>query len=123
MDVWPNLLTDCQDATILILNLSFLVAITRRSVFDANSVIDLNPKSDQLICHCYEVTGSTLQQTIELLDRPTLEQVTRCTDAGAGCAACHCRIRRMLAGLSPHSTSNSCCNCGREGSLCRCQVA
>jgi bacterioferritin-associated ferredoxin len=82
------------------------------------------PSVDSLVCYCYEVTEAQIRHFIETFDTQTVEEVTRHTGAGNGCTACHCRIRRMLAGLpATCGASDTCSTCGFSACSCECNVA
>ena len=80
--------------------------------------------TDVLVCHCFEVTESEIRRVIDTVDSQSVEDVRRHTAAGDGCTACHCRIRRMLAGL-PASCGiyEVCAGCGFAETECACKVA
>jgi len=78
---------------------------------------------ETLVCYCYDVTEEQIQRSIQTFDTQTVEEVARLTRAGTGCTACHCRIRRMLAGLPASCTAEMCVTCGFHTSDCECKVA
>jgi bacterioferritin-associated ferredoxin len=76
------------------------------------------------VCHCYEVSEAVIRATIDENGAQSMEEVTLHTQAGSACTACHCRIRRMLAGLSPQcSPFELCSECGFNTTQCACKVA
>lgn len=77
--------------------------------------------ADVLVCYCYEVTETEIRRIIDTNEARTVEEVTVRTCAGSGCTACHCRIRRMLAGLP--ATCDTCADCGFLVELCACRAA
>ncbi len=80
--------------------------------------------TDTLICHCYQVTASSIIRAIDEGDAETIEEVTRLTSAGNGCGSCQCRIQRLLAGLPAECGPCSLCpGCGHIKNLCLCQAA
>lgn len=80
--------------------------------------------TSDFVCYCYEVTEAKIRATIDQHGAQSVEEVTLHTQAGSGCTACHCRIRRMLAGLSPKcSRFELCSECGFNTSQCACKVA
>jgi bacterioferritin-associated ferredoxin len=60
---------------------------------------------DQMVCHCLQVTESSLQEAMQRCPLESLRDIANETGAGTGCTACHRRLRRFLSG--DHS-SNSC---------------
>jgi bacterioferritin-associated ferredoxin len=52
--------------------------------------------TEKVICHCYGVYESQMEQTIERLEAQTVQEVTSQSCAGNGCTACHFRIQRMI---------------------------
>jgi bacterioferritin-associated ferredoxin len=80
--------------------------------------------SGEFVCHCYEVTEADIRSVIRKIDAQSVEEVTLHTRAGAGCTACHYRIRRMLAGLaSTCGPFETCTECGFDQNHCDCQMA
>jgi bacterioferritin-associated ferredoxin len=49
-------------------------------------------ENDDEICHCYQVSESTIRSCIASGNLKTVEQVTRACDAGGGCHSCHILI-------------------------------
>ncbi|NIL96223.1 MAG: hypothetical protein GTO53_02695 [Planctomycetales bacterium] len=92
------------------------------------TLLDSDPQrlcgEDRLICHCFGVTEMVIRESIDILGSCTIEQVTACTGAGAGCTACHCRIKRMLAGEAVTCSPFAVCgDCGFFTPLCACKAA
>lgn len=80
--------------------------------------------TETLVCSCYDVTEGQIRRFIETFDTQTVEEVALHTGAGTGCTACHCRIRRMLAGLpATCSAADTCGTCGFHSTVCQCNVA
>ena len=80
--------------------------------------------ADTLICHCYQVTASSIIRAIDEGNAETIEEVTRLTSAGNGCGSCQCRIQRLLAGMPAECGPCSLCpGCGHIKNLCLCQAA
>ena len=77
---------------------------------------DPEPNTDQTVCHCRNVSESTLQEKIDQHDLSTVKELADHTDAGTGCQACHCRMLRLLAGL-PAKCSGRFDFCGQCGCL------
>jgi NAD(P)H-nitrite reductase large subunit len=51
---------------------------------------------DRVICHCLQVKESQIVDAIAVTGAESVRDVIRDTGAGAGCTACHCRIRELL---------------------------
>lgn len=78
----------------------------------------------QIVCRCFNVSEVKIRDAIDLYGSTEVAQVTEQTRAGGGCNACHCRIKRMLAGLRPTCTLfESCDTCGFNAQKCECKVA
>ena len=81
-------------------------------------------QTDRVICHCYRVTESTIRDAIDTLGAANVAEIQARTCAGGGCNACHCRLRRMLAGESATCSPFVLCNeCGFNTAICTCRVA
>ncbi|MDG2214593.1 MAG: (2Fe-2S)-binding protein [Verrucomicrobiota bacterium] len=79
---------------------------------------------DTLICHCHQVSASSILKAIDKGGAETIEEVTRLTAAGSGCGSCQCRIQRLLAGLPVECGPCALCpGCGHVKTLCRCEAA
>jgi NAD(P)H-nitrite reductase large subunit len=52
--------------------------------------------TDRVICHCLQVKESQIVDAIAVTGAESLRDVVEHTGAGAGCTACHCRIRELL---------------------------
>ncbi len=52
--------------------------------------------ADTIVCHCLQVSESTLNDAIAVCGLSTVREVCRETGAGGGCTACHARLREML---------------------------
>ena len=52
--------------------------------------------SETIVCHCLQVSESTLADAIAICGAATVKEVCRETGAGGGCTACHARLREML---------------------------
>jgi NAD(P)H-nitrite reductase large subunit len=52
--------------------------------------------TDRVICHCLQVKESQIVDTIAVTGAESVRDVIQYTGAGAGCTACHCRIRELL---------------------------
>jgi bacterioferritin-associated ferredoxin len=52
--------------------------------------------TDRVICHCLQVKESQIVDAIAITAAETVLDVIQHTGAGAGCTACHCRIRELL---------------------------
>jgi bacterioferritin-associated ferredoxin len=93
------------------------------------TILDMPAKTrtqsaDTLICHCYQVTASSIREAIDEGDAETIAEVTRLTAAGSGCGSCQCRIQRLLAGLPAECGPCALCpGCGVMQVLCHCRVA
>ncbi len=80
--------------------------------------------ADTLICHCYQVSASSVLKAMDEGDAETIDQVSRLTDAGTGCGSCQCRIQRLLCGLPAECGPCALCpGCGHIKTLCHCQAA
>ncbi|NRB27373.1 MAG: (2Fe-2S)-binding protein [Roseibacillus sp.] len=69
----------------------------------------------ELVCHCHQVTEAEIHAAISGTGATSLEEISLRTKAGSGCMSCHCKLNRMLCGLSP--------NCGRFGLCGQCDCA
>ena len=79
---------------------------------------------DAVVCHCYDVRETELRAAIDATGVASVEEVTNHTSAGGGCTACHCRSRRMLAGLPARCRAmDVCATCGFASKLCACEAA
>jgi bacterioferritin-associated ferredoxin len=52
--------------------------------------------SETIVCHCLQVSESTLADAIAICGASTVKEVCRETGAGGGCTACHARLRELL---------------------------
>jgi NAD(P)H-nitrite reductase large subunit len=52
--------------------------------------------SETIVCHCLEISESTVADAIAICGLTSVKEVCRETGAGAGCTACHGRLRDML---------------------------
>jgi bacterioferritin-associated ferredoxin len=52
--------------------------------------------SETIVCHCLQVSESTLTDAIAVCGLASVREVCRETGAGGGCTACHARLREML---------------------------
>jgi NifU-like protein len=52
---------------------------------------------EALICTCFFVSERTIEREIQQHGFTTVAEVTRATNAGAGCGSCHQLIQEMLA--------------------------
>lgn len=51
---------------------------------------------DPVVCHCLQVTESTIHEAVASGAVRSLCDLRRHTGAGGGCSACHLRLRRYL---------------------------
>jgi NAD(P)H-nitrite reductase large subunit len=65
------------------------------------------PSTDSVICRCLQVKESQVVDAIAVTGAETIRDVIEQTGAGAGCTACHCRIRELLGCRTAGSTSNA----------------
>ena len=61
--------------------------------------------ADRVICHCLQVKESQIVDAIAVTGAGSVREVIQHTGAGAGCTACHCRIRELLGCRTAVSTS------------------
>jgi bacterioferritin-associated ferredoxin len=54
------------------------------------------PAADRIVCHCLHVSEMEIRGSVSTGAVETLKAVMECTGAGAGCTACHQRIRELL---------------------------
>ena len=81
-------------------------------------------QTDRVVCNCYQVEESTIREAIDVYGASTVAEITEQTCAGGGCTACHCRLRRMLAGKPAMCSPFTVCNeCGFNSVVCECRVA
>jgi NifU-like protein len=52
--------------------------------------------SETIVCHCLEVSESTVADAVAIYGLRTIKDVCRETGAGSGCTACHARIKELL---------------------------
>jgi NAD(P)H-nitrite reductase large subunit len=52
--------------------------------------------SETIICHCLEVSESTVADAVAICGLLSIKEVCRETGAGSGCTACHARIKELL---------------------------
>lgn len=53
--------------------------------------------ADPILCRCLQVTRSQVVDCIAVSGAETVLEVRGLCGAGAGCLACHCRIKELLA--------------------------
>ena len=58
--------------------------------------LPVTKKSDDIVCHCLQVTRADLIKEIKANAVETVEDVTRISPAGNGCTACHSEIGQLL---------------------------
>ena len=81
-------------------------------------------KGGEFVCHCYQVTETELRSAIEETGVTSVEGISLRTRAGTGCKSCHCKLNRMLCGLSPNcGRFGLCSQCGCVEALCVCSAA
>ena len=51
---------------------------------------------ENLVCRCLRVTEDALLAALATCEIRTLKEITRHTEAGSGCTACHVLLRRYL---------------------------
>lgn len=54
------------------------------------------PGTDEIVCHCLQVTASAIRAAASIDGCRSVRDVLRVTDAGGGCTACHHRIAQLL---------------------------
>ena len=52
--------------------------------------------AESIVCHCLEVSESTVADAIAICGLSSVREVCRETGAGAGCTACHTRLKELL---------------------------
>jgi bacterioferritin-associated ferredoxin len=52
--------------------------------------------SETIVCHCLEVSESTVADAIAICGLTSVREVCRETGAGSGCTACHARLKELL---------------------------
>jgi bacterioferritin-associated ferredoxin len=52
--------------------------------------------SDTIVCHCLQVSESTVADAIAVCGVASVKELCRETGAGGGCTACHARLKEML---------------------------
>ncbi|MBI4345827.1 MAG: (2Fe-2S)-binding protein [Elusimicrobia bacterium] len=67
----------------------------------------MSPRKKKLVCECLHVTEEDLMESVRDRKLRTVDDVTRYTEAGGGCTACHPLIRQYLTYLSDRSPSCS----------------
>ena len=66
--------------------------------------------SGRIVCHCLQVTESTLVDALTTLEIRTVKDLRRHTGAGDGCTACHSRLREYLAERAYSSSASPICS-------------
>lgn len=51
---------------------------------------------DPILCHCFQVTRSTIQDCVTLLGASSVRDVRNACGAGGGCMACRHRIQSVI---------------------------
>ena len=59
----------------------------------------VDSSTDKMVCYCYGLRESDIQQTAQLHGCEELQAIMSCSGAGTGCTACH---RRIQAALDKH---------------------
>ena len=106
----------------------FVISDDRWRSIAMSTILDMPrgqvPQTDTLICHCFNVTASSVRRVIDQCDAERVEDVTRLTSAGAGCGSCQCHIQRLLAGLPAECGPCALCpGCGSVRARCDCHAA
>ncbi|HEY2251042.1 MAG TPA: (2Fe-2S)-binding protein [Planctomycetaceae bacterium] len=52
--------------------------------------------SETIVCHCLEISESTVADAIAVCGLSTVREICRETGAGSGCTACHSRLKALL---------------------------
>lgn len=52
---------------------------------------------DRIVCRCLKVTESEICNAIDIQLAETVHDVIAVSQAGSGCNACHCEIKRLIA--------------------------
>ena len=100
-----------------------VVLYTMATILDMSAQVRTK-SADTLICHCYQVSASSILKAIDEGDAETIDEVTQLTAAGNGCGGCLCRIQRLLAGLPAECGPCALCpGCGHIKTLCHCMAA
>lgn len=76
-----------------------------------------------IVCHCKQITEAEVHESISLLQTPSVEGVSYLTGAGTGCAACSCRVQRLIDGKPACGAFGLCSGCGNCNALCSCDCA
>ena len=78
----------------------------------------------EFVCHCHQVTETVIRTSIDEIEARSVEEIMLRTKAGSGCRGCHCKLQRMLDGLSPNCGRFAFCGqCGCIEALCACNAA
>ena len=77
------------------------------------------------VCHCHQVNDLEIREAIDAVNADSIEEISLQTRAGTGCRGCHCKLQRMLIGLTPHcgKFGGVCGACGCIAALCDCDAA
>jgi NifU-like protein len=67
----------------------------------------MSPRKKKVVCACLHVTEDEVLEAIRVRKLGTVQDVTRYTEAGGGCTACHPVIRQYLAYFSDRVPSCS----------------
>jgi len=52
--------------------------------------------ADPVLCHCFKVRQSTVQDVVTLLGADSVQDVRKACGAGSGCMACRRRIQNII---------------------------
>lgn len=52
--------------------------------------------TDKVLCHCLQIPESQVVDCIAVTGAESVRDISLHTGAGAGCMACHCRIRELI---------------------------
>ncbi|WP_437191185.1 (2Fe-2S)-binding protein [Planctomicrobium sp. SH527] len=52
--------------------------------------------ADPILCHCFKVRQSTVEDTVAIYGATTVQDVRQSCKAGGGCMACRRRIQNVI---------------------------
>lgn len=67
----------------------------------AECTIELERRTGRFVCHCLQVTNDEVREVVCKGLVSTLHDVRILTGAGAGCTACHYKLKQLISETSP----------------------
>ncbi|MBI1916997.1 MAG: (2Fe-2S)-binding protein [Planctomycetes bacterium] len=66
--------------------------------------------TERYACHCLGITADQVIQAVTTLGLRTLDELRQQTGAGAGCTACHRRLRLLIHRHAQSSSASPICS-------------